>query len=405
MIFPAEDVLDALELSAEAPSHAYLERVFARFLSRVPFENASKILRHADVPDSAEKPRTPDVFWSGFLELGTGGTCYARVAAFDVLLRSLGFATRKALGRVQADFDHAALLVEAGGREWLADVGFPLPGLLPASGGEVDTGTASLAAVESSRGLEVRFTSGVPEGPRRLEIFRDAVAEEDFLSRWRATFRPDSKFLTAVSLHRHDSTRVVTFARGEVRVDDLHSRTRIPLAAERPHRLATIFGVDEDVLRRAFDLTGDPDPEISDARITAYLSVPAQPGPAFESIASPAAYRELMSGVAEVSGEGWRLRLSPPGAGDRGSIAGGVAGFEEEIRVDEPRRILEARRRYSDGRTATLAFRVEVRDGETYLVREATLAGAREDLLANDSARGRMAGTLAADLLGWARMV
>jgi hypothetical protein len=33
------------------------------------------------------------------------------------------------------------------------------------------------------------------------------------------------------------------------------------------------------------------------------------------------------------------------------------------------------------------------------------LSGAREDLLANDSARGRMAGTLAADLLGWARLL
>jgi arylamine N-acetyltransferase len=396
--FAAEDVLDALELSAEPPSHAFLERVFTRFLARVPFETASKILRNQAVAYPEEKPRVPEVFWSEFLESGTGGTCYARVAAFDVLLTSLGFATRKALGRVEVDFDHAALFVETGGREWLADVGFPLPALLPADGGEAETGTASLAAAGSARGLEVRFTSGVPEGPRRLEIFRDPVSNEDFIARWRSTFWPDSRFLTAVLLHRRDSSRVVSFARGEVRVDDLHSRTRIPLAGERPRRLAPLFGIEEDVLARAFALAGDPEPEISDARITAYLSVAADPEKAFESIASPSAYRELMSGVADVSGEGWRLRLSPPGAA-------AAAGFEEEITLDAPRRALEARRRYSDGRVATLGFRVEVREGETWLLREAMLSGAREDLLANDSARGRMAGTLAADLLGWARML
>lgn len=397
MTFPAEDVLDALELSAEAPSHSFLQRVFARFNGRVSFETVSKILRNQTVAYPPDKPRVPDVFWSDFLEHGTGGTCFARVAAFDVLLRHLGFETRKAIGRVEADFDHAALFVEAGGREWIADVGFPLPDLLPAGGGEVEAATSSLAAVEGGRGLEVRFTAGVPEGPRRLEVFRERVSEEEFLERWRATFRPDSRFLTAVFVHRSEASRIVRFARGEVRVDDLHSRTRIPLSGDRPRRVAEIFDLDPDVVRRAFAIAGDPDPEISDARITAYLSVPSEPGAAFEAIASPTAYRELMSGVADVSGEGWRLRLSPPGAPG--------AGFEEEIRVDESRRSLEARRRYSDGRTATLAFRVEVRDGETYLVREAALAGAREDLLANDSARGRMAGTLAADLLGWARMV
>jgi hypothetical protein len=61
------------------------------------------------------------------------------------------------------------------------------------------------------------------------------------------------------------------------------------------------------------------------------------------------------------------------------------------------------RRRYSDGREVALEFRVETRDGETWLVREATLSGAREDLLKNDHARGRLAGTLAVDLLAWTR--
>jgi hypothetical protein len=38
-------------------------------------------------------------------------------------------------------------------------------------------------------------------------------------------------------------------------------------------------------------------------------------------------------------------------------------------------------------------------------VREATLSGRRQDLLRNDSLRGRLAGALAVDLLAWARML
>ncbi len=237
----------------------------------------------------------------------------------------------------------------------------------------------------------------MPEGARRLEVFRARVTQEEFESRWRDTFRADSKFLRNVSLQKRDGPRVLGFARGEARVDDLHTRTRIPLAGDRAPRLAALFGMDEGLLRRAFAIAGDPEPEIADARLTAWLSVEAEPDAAYGAIATPDGYRQLMEGVAEVSGEGWRFRLSPPGAAE--------AGFEEEVAPDPGRRALAVRRRYPDGREVALEFRVEVRHGETWLVREAVLSGAREDLLRNDHARGRLAGTLAVDLLAWARRI
>jgi hypothetical protein len=164
-------------------------------------------------------------------------------------------------------------------------------------------------------------------------------------------------------------------------------------------RIATRIGIgncDTDRSARV-ELAGDPDPEIRDARITAYVSVDTDPGKAFDAIASPDGYRKLMEGVADVTGEGWQLRFSPPG--------GAESGFEEEVTPDPGGRSLAIVRRYSEGREVRLAFRVEERDGATYLVREAILAGAREDLLKNDYARGRLAGTLAVDLLAWSRLV
>ena len=102
------------------PGIGYLHALFARFNERVPFESASKIVRNAAVSRLEEKARTPEVFWSDHLEWGAGGTCFARVAAFQALLSELKFVSRPALGRVQADFDHAALWVTLDGREWIA---------------------------------------------------------------------------------------------------------------------------------------------------------------------------------------------------------------------------------------------------------------------------------------------
>ncbi len=397
----AEDILEALDLSPAPPSWTFLQVLFARFNDRVPFESASKIVRDAVVADPAAKPRLPEVFWKEHLETGAGGTCFARVAAFEALLSRLGFDCRTVLGRVQSDFDHASLLVRAGGEEWICDVGFPLPGLLRCADSETETGRGTLRVARAEDGWRVRFLGGVPEGPRELEIFPAPVSPEEFSRRWRQTYRRPSKFLEAVSLFREREARAVSFSGGEIRVDDLHSRTRIPLPSPRAKVLEEQFGVDAELLERAFSIAGDSEPEIATARISAYLAVEASPQKAFEAIASPEGYRRLMEGAARVAtleaSEGvWRARLLPPGesaADEQG------AGVEEEIRPEPGRRALRVRRA---GQESTY----QVRGGpQTFLVRRISLAGPRLDLLRNDSLRGRFAAALAVDLLAWARLL
>src|ERR1700674_3593906 len=142
---PIDDILDALDLSRAEPGLGFLEALFSRFVSRVPFENASKILRNAQESEPARKPRRPEVFWRERLETGSGGTCFARVEAFGALVLDLGFSVRRALGRVRDDFDHAALFIERDGRVMLCDVGYPLPFVLPAKPGDYDGPGATLA--------------------------------------------------------------------------------------------------------------------------------------------------------------------------------------------------------------------------------------------------------------------
>jgi arylamine N-acetyltransferase len=403
LTIPADDILEDLDLSRAEPGLGYLERLVLRFNDRVPFETASKILRASRVLDRASRPRTPDVFWADRLASGTGGTCFARVAAFAALLDDLGFRSRLALGRVLDDFDHAALFVETPGGSLICDVGFPLPALIPARRGRVETGLGALSVEETSRGWRIVFEDGVPSGPRAVEVFREPVSPGSFQARWEETFRPESNFLKDVMVHRLFENRRMTFLRGEIRVDDLHSRTQIPLAAPRAPALAEIFGIDAEVLDAAFEIAGDPDAEQDAASVEVFLESPAGAGEAFAAISTPEGYRRLLEGVAEVAtdatGPGsWSARLVSPAAGPAGAPPAETHEILESVEADAASRTLRIRR----GSQET-SYRAEEREGTPWLVRRGVLEGRRMDLLRNDSMRGRIAGSLAVDLLGWAR--
>jgi len=407
-MIPTEEILEALELPRSGPGIGYLQALFARFNERVPFESASKIVRNAEVPRLAEKARTPEIFWSDYMASGAGGTCFARVAAFEALLSELQFVSRFALGRVQADFDHAALRVTLDGREWIADVGFPLQALLSGEAAEVEeieTPRGSLRVTPGARGRRVEILGGVPEGPRELEIFNPPVSKVEFLEKWEKTWRPESKFLTSVVLHREKDGRAVSFASGEIRVDDRHSRTRLPLAAPRAPALEEQFGVAGELLQLAFAIAGDPEPAIASAEIDVYLEVDASAEAAFDAIATVEGYRGLMEGVARVvaeepAGEGWRLRLEPPSSAGDEPAQTASAAIDEEITPDRTALALRVRRGSRDS-----FYQALERGGRTFLLRRLVLDGARPDLLSNDSLRGRFAGTLAVDLLAWARRI
>jgi arylamine N-acetyltransferase len=403
---PLDDILEALDLPRAAPGVGLLERLFVRFNARVPFETASKILRDAEPLDAEDKPRRPALFWREHLESGTGGTCFARVAAFDAVLGALGFRSRKIVGRVVQDFDHAALAVETDSGPVLCDVGFPLPALLPARAGEVETPLGPVRVATTDRGLAAEL-GGVPEGPQRVELFLAEVPEPEYARLWRATFRPGSKFLAEVGLRRDLENRVLRFSRGRLHVDDAHARLSVPLPAPRAPRLAELFGVDRPLLERAFARVGDPEPESGDVALTAYLEVSAAPEVAFSAIETPAGYRRLLAGVADPVAEeaqpgGFLLRLRPPGP--PGASDAVAAALEDRVAVDRQRLRLGVERTSGAARSTSF-YGAERRNGRSYLLRGASLPGRRDDLLRNDSLRGRLAGGLAVDLLAWSRLL
>jgi N-acetyltransferase len=401
-VIETEEILEGLDLSRAEPGIGFLEALFARFNARVPFENATKILRNATVADPADKPRRPEVFWKDHLSSGTGGTCFARVEAFRELLSALGFPVVRALGRVGADFDHAALFVERDGRRLLCDVGFPLPGVVPAAPGRYATAREALEVTETPRGLAIAFVEGVPEGSRGIEVFSRPVDPDEFEGHWRTTFRPSAHFLSGIRMRVEREGRTLAFSEGAARVDDLHSRLIVPLSPPRARRLSELFGMDEEILEQALALVGDPESPPGGGSLTAYLETPASPEQAFASIGAAEGYRALLEGLGTASvlsetADGFRLRVSAGEGAEEGSFV------EEDVTVDRAARRLSVLRRAGAGAPVRLAYSVENRAGAAFLIREALFEAPREDLLRNDALRGRLAGSLAVDLLAWAR--
>ena len=390
----AREGLEALELSPRPPTLPFLRELFRAFNEKVPFESASKIVRDRRIEALPEKPRRPRLFWSDFVELGAGGTCFARVAAFEELIGSLGFPVRPLIGEILSPRSHAALLVPLEGREWLVDVGYPLPGILSLEPSEHETSLGLLRLSRSGEAATLLFASG-PEAGQSIRFELGTVPEADFEDAWRRTFAPDAMFLSGVVLRRETDGRVVRFQRGEVQILDEGSRTRIPLRTDRSRKLAEIFEIDVGLLARALELTGDPDPALETARIDVFRDG-EDSGQLLDFLATPEGYRRFAEGLGRVevrpTGEhSFEARISA----DRSEPA------VESVRFDPDRQVLTIDRGFGLRRTG---FRLESTGVGPRLIRYAELPDAREEFLRSDLGRSRIAAILAMDLTALSRL-
>lgn len=114
------------EATAESLRALHTAHTFA-----VPFENLDIHLRRTISLD-------PAVLYDKIVSRRRGGFCFELNGLFALLLERLGFSVRHLMARVvwgQTDvtpLSHRVLLVETGGEQWIADVGFGGNGLITA---------------------------------------------------------------------------------------------------------------------------------------------------------------------------------------------------------------------------------------------------------------------------------
>ena len=203
----ADAYLAVLGVRRRRPGREALAELVAAQVTRVPFENVSKLLRRRrdlrDVPDL-------DTYLDGIRRFNFGGTCYANAFHFCSLLCALGYDAGLCGAAMPSGEDvHVVATVALAGRDLLVDVGYGGPFLRP-------------LPLDSRRAIAVRFGRDRfvlrprdRDGRSRLDVYRDGTPihgyrispirreAAHFRDAVQASFRDDATFMNAVMLVRY----------------------------------------------------------------------------------------------------------------------------------------------------------------------------------------------------------
>jgi hypothetical protein len=260
-----QEVLAFLQLEPEAPTVAFLDRLIASYVRRVPWESAFRIARlgawraEQERGKAQESPvRWPQQFWADALERGGGGTCFESNYAFFSLLQQLGYEGYLTINNMGETVGcHTAIVLQIEGQRWLADVGLPVYAPLPIS-----------TAAPVQRETPFHTYTVRPDGRRRFQIERDRhpkpncftlidqpVPEEIYRKATIADYGPRGLFLDRVIINKvlqdvpwrfnssEEPLHLASFPNGQ--------RVEVPLGDNVAVELAQHFAMDEEVLRQA----------------------------------------------------------------------------------------------------------------------------------------------------------
>jgi arylamine N-acetyltransferase len=198
--------LALLGVGVHSPSRSALGELVRAQLTRVPFENVSKLYlmrrRGADYMPSLEE------HLEGIESFNFGGTCYANNYYFSLLLGNLGYEVTLCGADMTTPDVHVVSTVRLEGREWLVDVGYAAPFFEP-------------LPLDLDIEYEIRFGSYryvlMPRDQRgcsRLQMFRAGELVHGYLAKpeprpidhfeevIRDSYRDSATFMNAVVVER-----------------------------------------------------------------------------------------------------------------------------------------------------------------------------------------------------------
>jgi arylamine N-acetyltransferase len=205
--------LAVLGVPRREPTSEALRELVAAHLTRVPFENISKLYnrKHHDLADLPPL----QLYLDGIERYHFGGTCYSNNFHFYSLLASLGYDVKLCAADMKTPDVHAVIMVNVDGREYLVDAGYGAPFLSPLPR---DLATDYIVELGRDRYI-LRPQDAI--GRSRLEMYRDGQLKHAYLAKPAArrieefrhviagSFRPDATFLNSLLLTRFYSDRAV----------------------------------------------------------------------------------------------------------------------------------------------------------------------------------------------------
>jgi len=255
--------LTALGVSLQKPSLEALQELVAAHLTRVPFENISKLYNREHHGLTSLAPI--ELYLEGIERYHFGGTCYSNNFHFFTLLSALGYDVTLCGADMTAPDVHLLVIATLNEREYLVDAGYGAPFLAPLPR---DLETDSVITLgrdryvlkpQDARGrsrLEM-YRNGQPQQgylvkptPRRIEQFAPMIAD---------SFRPTATFLNALLLVRFYPGRAVvihnlTLVESQWRESSVHQLSgRAALVAEIVER----FGMPRSIVAETVSELGE----------------------------------------------------------------------------------------------------------------------------------------------------
>lgn len=250
-------VLERWELERPPATLAGLDALHSAHITRVPFENATKIVKAQRAGSAESAMRGPVEYWEEHLRWGSGGTCFAATSAYQFLLRYLGFRSEVVFCHLPAHEPdaHIALLVETAEGQVLVDVGYALPAPLPLPSRTALRRKTPYYDLEIRRGPQDEYLvfSEDDRGQRfRYRFTPGATTEARFLAAWRKTFRPEAPYMRRLALGCfRDATRFLYKDAGRVFEITRAGEEARTLSEPLPESLSGLFGIPKPLLQAA----------------------------------------------------------------------------------------------------------------------------------------------------------
>ncbi len=175
-----------------------VEQVLAE-VSRIPYENLSKIVAFHKHDDLFHALDTPEKMYRKSQEVGAGGTCYALTFYLKELLFQKGFSSEFLLGdKYKMKGIHCGLLIAWEGYQYLLDPGYMIykPLLLPSGGLITHTYNEpnDVYLEDFSQDYWRMYTSGESQNGSgqekkfRFDFRKTPLNEKEFVKYWKDTF-------------------------------------------------------------------------------------------------------------------------------------------------------------------------------------------------------------------------
>lgn len=257
-------VLTYLNITAGPPTLELLGNLIHAFVRHVPWESAFRIVRRSRCSALDSCPRWPEEFWREHLNAGSGGTCFETNYAFYFLLRAMAYDCYLTINDMgQSIGCHTAIIVIIDNKKWLVDAGFPLYAVLPLNPfGDVYVPSPILHYVVRAEGSN-RYQIERRPHPKSyaFTLLDQPVSEVQYRAATAADYGPHGHFLDRVIIHKVINEVLWRFNSDErpYRLENFENGRRGEELIDRnaAAALALKFGMDEDVLRLALELTRD----------------------------------------------------------------------------------------------------------------------------------------------------